>query len=87
MIAFDVAVNGKKVCTAGTERVLSAGVTWTCRSPNTIMFNVGGISDEGGADHHVEWHVPSISVGDVVTIRIIDSPMPDRPIHRPIDRD
>jgi hypothetical protein len=78
MIAFEVSVNGKKICTAGAECVLDVGMDWVAHHPNRIGFHAGGISNQRGVDHHCEWPLPSVVVGDEITIRIVetDSPTP-----------
>ncbi len=83
MIAFEVSVNGKRVCVAGAERVSSVSLHWAHHSPQRVGFSVGGVSSEGGVDHHCEWDVPPIGVGDEVTIRIVEADAVDRGVHRP----
>jgi len=42
----------------------------THRDPDHLSFTVGGVPD---ADRHLEWDVPEVSVGDEITIRIIET--------------
>ena len=79
MLAFQILVNGKVVCTAGAppeHRVLSTIVTWTHRHPDQIDLHVGGVPE---GDQHLEWNMPKIDIGDEVTIRIIDTNDIDQP--------
>lgn len=85
MLAFDVSVNEKRVCVAGTEssQVLSIGVTWVRESqhrPERISSNVGGLV--AGDNHkHFGWTMPPLSIGDTVTIRLIEVNSADDPEH------
>lgn len=87
MLAFDVCVNGKRLCLAGTapNDMFSTIISWTCRSPNLIEFNVGGIAS-GDPQVQIDWTTPRISIGDEITIRLVDSDTFDesgerRPMH------
>jgi hypothetical protein len=72
MIAFEILVNGKRVCTAGGEVVSSVGVDWTDREQDAtaVRLRIGGIADSGLTEH-LHWDAPTLRVGDEVTIRII----------------
>jgi hypothetical protein len=85
MIAFEVSVNGKKVCVAGADRVVGVSVDWTGRTPDRILFAAGGITTEGGQAHHCAWMVPTIGIGDEVTIRVVETDTPDPAVHQPPD--
>ena len=79
MLAFQIVVNGELVCTAGAgpnHRVLASALSWTHRDPDRISFTVGGISE---SDQHQGYKVPEISIGDEVTIRIVDTDNVDQP--------
>ena len=80
MTALDVSVNGRHVCVAGIGNgVLAAHVTRTGNDRNeNIRLAVGGL--EGG--HYLDWLMPSVGVGDEVTIRIVDVPTTDPPTTR-----
>ena len=95
MIAFNVYLNGSKLCSAGVgdDGVVSADVTWVRRTgnrrkPNTpaeqLTMDVGGI--DGPADEYVRWHEGRmLQVGDEIRIKIVDTDTVDRPpIRRPI---
>jgi hypothetical protein len=78
MLAFEISVNGKRVCTATLERVLSTVVTCTSHTPDHIDFRVGGVP-ETSVGEHIEWETPRIGIGDEVTIRIIETDSADPP--------
>jgi hypothetical protein len=93
MIAFEVSLNGKRVCLAGIgdDGVLGASVTAILppeEVPTPIWFNVGGLAN----DEHVTWVESSshprkaLEVGDLVQIRIIESETADEPIRRWADK-
>jgi hypothetical protein len=88
MIAFEVSLNGKRVCLAGigNNGVLSQHVTWVgrkgVRSP-LPRLHVGGLDTE--TDEHVVWaedSIPTLKKNDVVTIRIVDVEHVDIPTER-----
>jgi hypothetical protein len=77
MIAFEVLVNGARVCTAGAgdTGVLSTIVS-SVGKRQEIKLEVGGLSD----DAQLKWPVPStLRVGDEVTVRIVETDQPDQP--------
>jgi hypothetical protein len=79
MLAFEITVNGKIACTAGAgpkNRVLASILSWSCREPNRVTFSVGGAAE---TDHTFEFDVPEISLGDEISIRIIESDSVDEP--------
>lgn len=79
MLAFEITVNGKTICTAGAgpkHRVLATAVSWTHRDPDRIGFTVGGVPE---SDQHLEYRVPKISVGDEIKIRIVETDIVDEP--------
>jgi D-lyxose ketol-isomerase len=95
MIAFELYLNGKKLCTAGVgnDGVLSAHVTWVrrtgertrSRKPNSaeeqLTMDVGGLVCP--ADEHVRWHEDqAVQVGDEVRIKIVETNRVDRPSAR-----
>lgn len=82
MLAFEVLVNGKRLCIAGTgtSKVISTTVSWARRSADTINFHVGGIvADE--SNEHFAWTTPPIGIGDEITIRLVDADSWDNPQH------
>jgi hypothetical protein len=76
MIAFEVCVNGRRVCLATADLVLSAIVNCTHHRPDAIGFHVGGIRAQDSGDH-CDWDVPEIGIGDEVTIRVVDAESPE----------
>jgi hypothetical protein len=91
MIAFEVFLNGNKVCTAGVGDlgVLTAMLTWVRREgKNTeskesrnveeeLTLNVGGFVSS--KNEHVRWTDDKLTVGDEVCIRIINLESVDPP--------
>jgi len=86
VICFEVSINGRTLCTAGVGEfgVLSAIVSWVHREPQsaigesdnraTIDLEVGGLRNR----RHFTWLTDqAISVGDQISIRIIESDNPD----------
>jgi len=79
MLAFQILVNGKVVRTAGVgpgHRVLATALSWTHHQPNQIAFTLGGIPK---ADEHLEYNMPQVSIGDEITIRILETDDVDEP--------
>jgi hypothetical protein len=76
--AFEVFVNGRRVCMAGVgpDGVLSAILDWVGGGPRhpaegSFDLHVGGLDSR--TDEHVDWSVPEVGVGDEVTIRIVET--------------
>jgi hypothetical protein len=83
MKAFEVFLNGVKLCTAGVHDhgVLSTIVTWVGRADGRAQPNAGFHCCVGGLDsstgRHMRWARPTIDVGDVITIRIVNTEVID----------
>ena len=80
MVSFELLVNGKRICIAGTEpinRVLGASFSWSHREPDRLNFHLGGILSE--SDRHFGYNVPEIGVGDEILIRVIETDKVDEP--------
>jgi hypothetical protein len=82
VIAFEVRLNGQLLCTAGRAdiSVLSAVVNYMYRQPS-LFASVGGLTQgTQGPGQHLDWlsNLP-LSVGDEVSIRIVDVPTCDPP--------
>jgi len=84
MIAFEVTLNGQRLCTAsaGESGVLTAAVTWVLRTapgvkePSDLRLEVGGLAK--GA--HLHWPSPrKLAVGDEVVVRILEAAYADPP--------
>jgi hypothetical protein len=94
MRAFQVSLNGKKLCTAGVgeDGVLTTIVTWVGPTRNRarkgqrtsksedLDLSVGGLISPNR--EHVSWHECSLRVGDEVQIQIVDRASVDRPSQR-----
>jgi hypothetical protein len=84
MTAFEILVNGKRLCVAGTltADVVSIAVNWVRRvsehAPDRIQFHVGGLIADRPHEHF-GWNTPRIGVGDEVTIRIVEVDACDTP--------
>jgi hypothetical protein len=74
--AFDVSISGEKVATAGiaAEGVLTSILTFAIRKGGVehLEFRLGGMDSKSG--DHFDWAYREPSVGDVLTIRIVDVP-------------
>ncbi len=78
MIAFELSVNGEKLCTAGVgdKGILNAIIG----GPNPLHLRVGGLSKE----KHLQWITPrpktfELKAGDEITIRIVETDVVDEP--------
>ena len=93
MVAFEVKVNGKKVCTAGVADfgVLTTILTWVRRkaartgqrarrhgAEEELTLDVSGLN----GDEHLKWIASSLHVGDRVSIRVLDAKAVDVPTRR-----
>src|SRR5215471_19681411 len=81
MRAFNVSLNGKKLCLAGVgERgVLSAIISWVAGGRGEDLFiEVGGLAN----DEHLDWiQQKRLQVGDEIRLRIVESGS-DEPVSR-----
>jgi hypothetical protein len=82
MKAFLVRVNGKRICKAGVgpNGVLTTIVHWVGdgkrRSAEGYFgFSVGGI--DGRTEEHVDYDTPNLTVGDKISIEIMESDQVD----------
>lgn len=98
MIAFEVTVNGNKVCVAGLEDlgVLSAILSWADRVPRSdaqtneeyptqeLTLEVGGLQSArvNQAEQCISWVRRQLKVGDIVTINIKNLDSVDEPESR-----
>jgi|SRR5580658_4420253 hypothetical protein len=84
MRAFEVCLNGKKLCLAGIgdDGVLTAIVNWVKGRGGTDMFlQVGGLVSQ--VDEHVRWvNQKHLRVGDQIQIRVVEASAVDKPIER-----
>lgn len=91
MIAFEICLNGEKICVAGigSHGVLSQTLTWHQREPKTDSgeksqspkphFHIGGLVNQ----EHVDWiSLQAVNVGDELNIKIVEVESADEPVHR-----
>ena len=84
MIAFEVSLNGRRLCTAsaGDDGVLTAIVS-SVGKRKEFELEIGGLADEA----HLKWPSPALALGDEITIRIVETDRPDLPAtHKRDDR-
>jgi len=83
MRAFEIYLNGeRRLCLAGVgnEGVFTAIIEWQGGDEEHIHLDVGGLPIP--EEEYVTWQDRTLSVGDDVRIRIIDSDNVDTPIER-----
>jgi hypothetical protein len=84
MLAFEISLNGKKLCVAGIgdHGVLVAGVDWVVKGEEGDLFlSVSGLVSP--ADEHVDWiSQEQLKVDDEVRVRIVETTQPDEPAKR-----
>jgi len=92
MLAFEVRIDGERLCLAGMEdwSVLAAHVTAVRRRnadsepQDELEFAVGGLTqaDRDDVSHHARWACRPLQVGSQVEIAIVDTDRPDEPNRR-----
>ena len=83
-LCFEIAVNDGAPILAGEDNisVLSACLTFVS-SRNEMELSAGGLISRGRHDNeHIEWLKHQLQVGDVVSIRIVESASPSSPLSR-----
>lgn len=92
MIAFEVTVNGQRVCTAGIDEwgVLTAILSWVRRRSEQsedgskveeeLTLDVGGL--DSTTPEHLKWMVSALQVGDTVSVRVVETEVVDPPKER-----
>jgi hypothetical protein len=81
MHALEFLLNGKRVCVAapGDDGLVMSSIVLTgavdTPGSHVVRFRIGGVRD----DQHLEWLHRSLSLGDVVEIRVIDAVQSDPP--------
>jgi len=85
MICFEILINGKPRCRAGAEdlQALTTFIAWARKSSAgtadahaELHITVGGMTQER---QRPQWLSASLSVGDELTIRIVESLEADEP--------
>ena len=84
MIAFEIYVNGQKVCTAGSAGLdaLTTGITFSRpkqpaqREAGTYL-TIGGVVIE--PEEIVNWDHRQLHIGDMVEVRVVDASEVDEP--------
>jgi hypothetical protein len=83
MHAFEVFVNGKKVCVAGigNDGVLTAIITHApFRRRRESRLRVGGLISP--LDEHVSWVEAMLRPGDEVRVKVVETEIVDKPSER-----
>lgn len=92
MIAFEVHLNGEKLCTAGIGEpgVLFCIVTWVLREGDVrpgekeaLGLQLGGLISR--TQQNLDWLHRPLRDGDEVSIRIVDTDKTDTPRMRPVE--
>ena len=88
MRAFEIWVNGERVCVAGSEHtnVLNATITYLSRRQEFDM-RVGAIITDDDPRKYAYWVKRTLSIGDVVELKIVEVPEADDPIERKSESD
>jgi hypothetical protein len=81
--AFEIYVNGERVCTAGVGEggVLATGVTWVAgASPHPAEgrfdFRIGGV--DGVTGEHLSWNAPQLGIGDEIRVKLVEADRTDQ---------
>jgi hypothetical protein len=84
MIAFEVFINGHRICLAGVgnDGVLNAIVNWAGRSDSVgdTFLRVGGL--DSITHEFLRWNVPSIGVGAEILVKVVEASSVDPPDQR-----
>ena len=82
MRAFEIYVNGERLCLAGVSSagVVTAIIEYLGRDEEHLHLHVGGLLIP--EREHVTWRDRSLSVGDDVRIKILESDKVDAPTKR-----
>ncbi len=92
MICFEIQINGKKICRAGLGQfgVLSCVISWVNNRQlpvedegKSVSLNVGGLTiPENHTGEFVTWVRESLTVGDEVSMKIVEAIDADEPVER-----
>jgi hypothetical protein len=85
MLAFEVHLNGKRLCTAGVGEpgVLTTVVTWVlgdgegrAKGEEELDIRIGGLVSR--TDQHLDWIAKQLQRGDEISIRIVEVSAADK---------
>ena len=87
MLAFEVAIDGKRVACAGMVDRAVLSFTLSAVAPdNEARLHIGGLTkpNEAGISHHVRWGEPEtfVKVGSKVELKIVETDYVDAPAIR-----
>ncbi|MDP9421913.1 MAG: hypothetical protein M3Q19_03615 [Pseudomonadota bacterium] len=88
MLAFEVFIDGERLCVAGTDNWAVLSCILSGHRPNgdeQVDLSVGGLTDADaeGVFHHVRWgRRRQLELGTKIAINIVDAERPDEPTHR-----
>ena len=94
MKAFQIAVNGQRVCLAGigANGVMAINVQWTGgkaladgQLSDNLRLIVGGLNT--ATREHARWETPTINTGDEISIKVVESETVDQEYTRYIPPD
>jgi hypothetical protein len=90
MTAFEIRINGEKVCTAGLNEpgVVTSIVSWLRGVPKAkdaissehIDIRIGGLNSR--TDTHLTWLTRTLQIGDEVKIKVLAKAKVDKPTRR-----
>lgn len=84
MRAFEIHLNGRKLCLAGIEQgILGITVNWVARTRQSA--EIGGIAVGGlvsPTERRVEWMNRKLHFGDELRIKIVEVDAADKPPQR-----
>jgi hypothetical protein len=83
MRAFDISLNGKRICVAGIgdDGVLSTTITYVpFRNRRETVLYIGGLSLP--QNEHVLWNRAMLKVGDEVRLKVVEKSSVDKPRER-----
>ena len=82
MRAFEVYVNGKRLCVAGVNNasVLTAIIDYVGRDKECLHLHVGGLLIP--QEEHVRWQDRNLALGDDIRIKVVEIETVDAPTKR-----
>ena len=86
MICFELRVNDEEPVIAGGEdmSVISVAATYVA-SHDDLRIEVGGMTERTDTHEFVRWRNGKLAVGDVVSVRILDTELASEPTSREQD--